>query len=125
MAVPAAPARPRAPWPLYPLDPRTTYVNVGFWSTVAVPPGDRADGRLNRLIEQVVRELGGHKSLYSDGATTTETSSGRLYGARRLPRPEEALRPRGRLLDLYDKTVRPTMTDDAREHGDRDREGRR
>ena len=57
---------PDAVWPLYPLDPDVTYVNVGFWSTVAVPAGvDPAQGRVNRRIEDVVRDLGGHKSLYS------------------------------------------------------------
>lgn len=30
---------PETTWPLYELDGATTYVNVGFWSTVPVPPG--------------------------------------------------------------------------------------
>ncbi len=53
------------PWPLYPLRPGATYVNVGFWGTVPIEPG-RADGDVNRVIEAAVDEFGGHKSLYSD-----------------------------------------------------------
>ena len=52
-------------WPLYPLAPRTTYVNVGFWGTV-LGPTDSPVGAVNRAIEDKVTELGGHKSLYSD-----------------------------------------------------------
>ena len=73
------------------LRPDETYVNVGFWSTVAIEDG-RADGDVNRLIEAVVAELGGHKSLYSDAYY----ERGRVLGALRrrgLPRGEEALRP--------------------------------
>ena len=29
----------RAAWPSYPLEPGTTYVNVGFWGTVPIAPG--------------------------------------------------------------------------------------
>ena len=68
-----------------------TYVNVGFWSTVAIE-GGRADGDVNRQIEAVVAEHGGHKSLYSDAYY----GAGRVLGSLRrrgLPRGEEALRP--------------------------------
>src|SRR3954471_19198182 len=51
-------------WPLYDMDPQQLWVNVGFWSTVALPPGE-GDGFYNRRIEQEVALLGGHKSLYS------------------------------------------------------------
>ena len=50
---PAAP-RPRPPrphWPLYPLEPGTTYVNVGFWSDALLEPGMARDHH-NRLIER-------------------------------------------------------------------------
>ena len=43
-------------WPLYPLEPAELYVNVGFWSTVAIEPG-RADGDVNRQIEDQVHAL--------------------------------------------------------------------
>ncbi|HEY9263967.1 MAG TPA: FAD-binding oxidoreductase, partial [Mycobacterium sp.] len=50
-------------WPLYPLHPHQTYVNVGFWSSVPIGP---EEGYTNRMIERRVSELDGHKSLYSD-----------------------------------------------------------
>ena len=57
--------RDREGWPLYPMDADTLYVNVGFWSTVSLRPGEEMGSR-NRLIEAKVSEIGGHKSLYSD-----------------------------------------------------------
>ena len=44
-----------AGWPLYPIRPHHTYVNVGFWSSVPVGP---EDGHTNKLIERKVSELG-------------------------------------------------------------------
>ncbi len=58
------PLRDAQAWPLYPLRPGEVYVNFGFWGTVALP-ADRADGYYNRLIEDEVSKLDGHKSLYS------------------------------------------------------------
>src|SRR4051812_39822274 len=52
-------------WPLYPIPPGRTYVNVGFWSVVPEQPG-QVEGATNRVIEKRVTDLGGHKSLYSD-----------------------------------------------------------
>ena len=85
--------------------PTTTYVNVGFWSTVAVPPGvDPAEGRVNRRIEQVVSELGGRKSLYST-AFYARDEFDRLYGRDAYQLLRKRYDPEGRLLDMYDKTV--------------------
>jgi FAD/FMN-containing dehydrogenase len=96
---------PDAVWPLYPLDPDVTYVNVGFWSTVAVPPGvDPAEGRVNRRIEAVVRDLGGHKSLYSTAYYDRE-EFGRLYGGETYERLRAAYDPQQRLADMWSKTV--------------------
>jgi FAD/FMN-containing dehydrogenase len=96
---------PRRRWPLYELDPATTYVNVGFWSTVAVPYGvDPAEGRVNRRIEQVVSELGGRKSLYST-AFYTRDDFDRHYGGADYRRLKARYDPDSRLLDMYDKTV--------------------
>jgi FAD/FMN-containing dehydrogenase len=96
---------PQQHWPLYQLDPATTYVNVGFWSTVAVPYGvDPADGRVNRRIEQVVTELGGRKSLYST-AFYSRAEFDRLYGGEEYARLKTRYDPQGRLLGLYNKTV--------------------
>ena len=102
------PLRQRDPlesWPLYPLDPSTTYVNVGFWSTVPVPYGvDPAEGRVNRRIEQVVSELGGHKSLYSTSFYGRDEFDA-AYGGDRYSGVKDRYDPDHRLLDVYDKTV--------------------
>ena len=96
---------PSAHWPLYQLEPRATYVNVGFWSTVPLPFGtDPGQGRLNRRIEQVVTELGGRKSLYSTAYYARDEFDA-LYGAPSYRRLKTEYDPGGRLLDMYDKTV--------------------
>jgi FAD/FMN-containing dehydrogenase len=91
-------------WPLYPLAPGTTYVNVGFWSTVAIADGAR-DGDVNRAIERKVADTGGHKSLYSDAYYTPEEFWA-LYGERPYRSAKARYDGNGRLLDLYDKAVR-------------------
>lgn len=91
-------------WPLYPLDPDILYVNVGFWSTVPLPPG-QADGFHNRMIEREVAGLGGHKSLYSTSYYGAD-EFWRLYNGDTYRRLKATYDPRGRLLDLYDKCVR-------------------
>ena len=92
-------------WPLYELDAGTTYVNVGFWSTVPVPYGtDPAEGRVNRRIEQVVTELHGRKSLYST-AFYDRGEFDRLYGGSTYARLRAEYDPDGRLPDMWTKTV--------------------
>jgi len=100
------PVRQRDPgtrWDLYALDPETTYVNFGFWSTVSVA-GGRPDGVHNRRIERVVEELGGRKSLYSTSYYERDefwrSYNGPAYAA--LKRSYDGER---RLLDLYQKCV--------------------
>lgn len=97
-------ADPDRPWPLYPLEPRETYVNVGFWSAVPKQPG-QIEGRANRLIEEKVSELGGHKSLYSE-AFYERAEFDELYGGIHLEKYKSRYDPEDRLLGLYDKTVR-------------------
>ncbi|WP_336671053.1 FAD-binding oxidoreductase [Tsukamurella sp. USMM236] len=97
-------ADPDRPWPLYPLEPRETYVNVGFWSAVPKQPG-QIEGRANRLIEEKVSELGGHKSLYSE-AFYERAEFDELYGGIHLEKCKSRYDPEDRLLGLYDKTVR-------------------
>ena len=92
------------PWPLYPMERDQPYVNVGFWSTVAIEPG-REDGDVNRAIEDEVGRLGGHKSLYSD-AYYDEPTFDRLYGGAEYRPVKKRYDPRGRLPTLYDKAVR-------------------
>ncbi len=95
---------PAARWDLYQLDPATTYVNVGFWSSVELPPG-RGDGWHNRAIEEKVAELGGHKSLYSTSFYPPEEFWA-SYGGPAYEVLKKTYDPAGRLLDLYTKAVR-------------------
>jgi len=96
--------RSGAAWPLYPLAPGEVYVNFGFWGTVALPAG-RGDGYHNRLIEDEVAALGGHKGLYSTSFYTEEqfwaSYNGPAYAALK-----RAYDPDGRLAGLYEKCVR-------------------
>ena len=91
------------PWPLYPLEPGQTYVNVGFWSTV---PADEAagPGATNRCIEEQVSALGGHKSLYSEAFYDQETFGGST-GAPPTRPVKQRYDPDHRLPDLYAKAV--------------------
>jgi FAD/FMN-containing dehydrogenase len=98
------PLRAQDEWPLYPLEPDRTYVNVGFWGTVPIPPG-RLPEHHNRLIEREVARLDGHKSLYSTAFYTRE-DFWRHYDGETYRRLKEEYDPGRRLLDLYDKTVR-------------------
>jgi FAD/FMN-containing dehydrogenase len=91
-------------WPSYPLRPRTTYVNIGFWGTVHVGP-DAPDAPLNRAIEAKVHELDGHKSLYSEAFYDRATFD-RLYGGANLAALKATYDPDDRFLTLYDKAVR-------------------
>ena len=88
-------------WPLYQLEPNRTYVNVGFWGTVAITPG-RADGDVNRDIEAVLPTMHGHKSLYSDVYYDAETFE-ELYGADEYRRMKTKYDPQGRLPEFADK----------------------
>ena len=96
--------RSEQPWTLYPLHPRQTYVNVGFWSSV---PTDLAagPGSTNRRIERQVGALGGHKSLYSESFYDEEEFR-RLYGGDQYAALKARWDPQGRLPDLYAKAVR-------------------
>lgn len=89
-------------WPLYPLRPGKTYVNVGFWSVVSSDPAQ--PGSTNREIENRVTQLGGHKSLYSD-SYYSRTDFDRLYGGADYSVLKRRYDPDGRLLDLYAKAV--------------------
>lgn len=96
------PVRLREDWPLYPLPPGRTFVNVGFWSTV---PAGTTEGETNRAVERCVRDLGGHKSLYSD-AYYEQDEFDALYGGEDYRVVKKAYDPDGRFLDLYAKAVR-------------------
>jgi len=96
--------REKQTWPLYPMDPDTLFVNVGFWATVPLEPGE-PDGTHNRLIERTVTELGGHKSLYST-SYFDEDEFWTLYNGKTYRELKDSYDPQGRLPDLYDKCVR-------------------
>ena len=92
-----------APWELYPLDPGTTYVNFGFWSSVPLASGE-PDGTHNRRIEAVVEELGGRKSLYSTSFYERD-EFWRLYNGPAYADLKRSYDGDRRLLDLYEKCV--------------------
>jgi FAD/FMN-containing dehydrogenase len=91
------------PWPLYPLNPDQTYVNVGFWATVPVPAGG-GGGEVNRRIERAVAQHDGHKSLYSESFYPPEEFWA-LYGGAVYREVKARYDPGSRLLDLYAKAV--------------------
>ncbi len=88
-------------WPLYPIRPDRTYVNIGFWSSV--PAGD-SEGATNRSIEAKVSGLDGHKSLYSDSFYARDEFD-QLYGGETYNTVKKTYDPDSRLLDLYAKAV--------------------
>jgi FAD/FMN-containing dehydrogenase len=91
-------------WPLYPMRPGQAYVNFGFWGTVALPAG-KSDGYFNRLVEDKVTELGGHKGLYSTSFYSPEEFWS-LYNGPEYAELKRAYDPQGRLAGLYEKCVR-------------------
>ncbi|MDN5804829.1 MAG: FAD-binding oxidoreductase, partial [Microlunatus sp.] len=95
------PVRLRERWPLYPMRPGHTFVNLGFWSSV---PVGATEGETNRLIERKVREFDGHKSLYSD-AYYSQDDFDELYGGEEYDIVKSTYDPDSRLLDLYAKAV--------------------
>ncbi len=97
------PLRSTREWPAYPMRPGATYVNVGFWGTVAIEPGSR-DGDRNRAIERRVTDLGGHKSLYSDAYYDAEVFD-RLYDQSFARAVRKQTDPDGRLTELFEKAV--------------------
>ena len=91
-------------WPLYPMRPDHTYVNVGFWSSVPAGAAGPSAGVTNRTIEAKVSELDGHKSLYSDSFYTREEFD-ELYGGEAYNTVKKTYDPDSRLLELYAKAV--------------------
>jgi FAD/FMN-containing dehydrogenase len=91
-------------WTLYPMRPGDVYVNFGFWGTVPLPPG-QTDGYYNRMVEEEVSVLNGHKSLYSSAFYSEEEFRARYNGAA-YDKLKAEYDGAGRLLGLYDKCVR-------------------
>jgi len=93
-------------WPLYPLQPGEAYVNFGFWGTVPLPAGraDPAYGHYNRLVQDEVAWLNGHKSLYST-SFYAEDEFYRRYNGAAYHALKRAYDGEGRLLGLHEKCV--------------------
>jgi FAD/FMN-containing dehydrogenase len=94
---------PQAKFPLYQVDPRTLYVNFGFWDVVQ-DRVRREPGHYNRKIERKVAELGGVKSLYSD-SYYPEEEFWRLYNKPAYDALKARYDPQGRFKNLYEKCV--------------------
>jgi FAD/FMN-containing dehydrogenase len=100
---PIGPLDRPTPFPLYPLAPRTPYLNFGFWDVIESPT-PRGAGHFNRLIEDKVIELGGIKSLYSDSYFDRATFA-RVYDMEAYERLKRRYDPQGRAPGLYEKCV--------------------
>ncbi len=94
---------PDVVWDLYAFDPHELYVNVGFWSTVPLAPGQDPTSH-NRLLERLVADLGGRKSLYSTSFYSREEFAA-TYGGAVYDVLKKTYDADGRLLDLYAKCV--------------------
>jgi FAD/FMN-containing dehydrogenase len=83
-------------WPLHPMEPDRSYVNIGFW---CAKPLDVTEGTTDPPVGEKVAALDGHKSAHSE--------PGELYQAVR-----KTYDPDSRLLDLYAEGIeqRPLST---------------
>ena len=95
--------RTNARFPLYPIDPKTLYVNFGFWDVVRSTELHES-GHFNRLIERKVAELGGVKSLYSD-SYYPEDEFWQRYNREAYEALKARYDPQGKLKNLYEKCV--------------------
>jgi FAD/FMN-containing dehydrogenase len=90
-------------WSLWPVEPGEIFVNFGFWGMVPLPDGEQ-DGYYNRLIEDAVAKLDGHKSLYST-AFYPEEEFYQRFGGPAYQAVKRAYDGDSRLLSLYEKCV--------------------
>lgn len=94
------PLRTRSEWTLYPLQPKETYVNIGFWSGVESHPSDPY--YYNKRVEELVAAHHGHKSLYST-VHYSESEFWRHYNGPRYRAVKQQYDPDNALGDLYHK----------------------
>lgn len=92
---------PTVSYPMYPMNPRTLYINFGFWDAVST---DHEEGYFNKKVEAKVRELHGNKSLYSISFYSRE-EFWQLYNERAYRTLKARYDPTGKLKDLYEKCV--------------------
>jgi FAD/FMN-containing dehydrogenase len=100
---PIRPYREDVEFDLYRMDPKTLYVNFGFWDVIK---GRRRvpRGFYNRQIERQVAEFGGMKSLYSDSYYTPD-EFWNLYNKSAYDTLKMKYDPKALLKNLYAKTV--------------------
>lgn len=98
---PVAACDPAISYPLYPMNPRTLYINFGFWDAVQ---SDHEEGYFNKNVEAKVRELHGQKSLYSNSFYSRE-EFWQLYNESAYRALKSRYDPTGKLKDLYEKCV--------------------
>ncbi|MBU6432177.1 MAG: FAD-binding protein, partial [Nitrospirae bacterium] len=98
---PVAVYDPSTSFPLYPMNPRTLYVNFGFWDAVRT---DHEEGYFNKKVEAKVRELDGKKSLYSNSFYSRE-DFWQLYDEKSYRTLKARYDPTGKLKDLYEKCI--------------------
>jgi FAD/FMN-containing dehydrogenase len=91
------------PYPLYPMDPASLYVNFGFWDTVPTS-FDPNKGHYNKLIEATVEKLGGMKSLYSTSYYNRPRFE-KLYNYAAYRKLKQHYDGQSRFKDLYEKCV--------------------
>ncbi len=92
---------PDVTYPLYAMNPRTPYVNFGFWDTI---PTVHEDGWYNRKVEEKALELGGKKGLYST-AWYDEPAFWRIYNKPCYEHLKQKYDPTGAFRGLYEKCV--------------------
>ena len=88
-------------FPLYRLRTDTPYVNFGFWDSV---PSARPEGHYNSVVERLVAQHGGKKSLYSR-STYDEATFWSLYDRDAYEVLKRTYDPAGRFPGLYAKAV--------------------
>ncbi len=88
---------------LYPMRPRTRYVNFGFWDVLRRRTRHGV-GHFTRMIEAEVQRLGGIKSLYSDSFFERSTFEA-IYGGGAYRSLKARYDPQGALPGLYEKCV--------------------
>jgi FAD/FMN-containing dehydrogenase len=100
------PIRPLAAagkWTLYAMKPGALYLNFGFWGSVRTS-SDKAAGHFNRLVEHIVQQLGGRKSLYST-SFYPEDEFWRIYNGVAYKELKLKYDSRGAFRNLYQKAV--------------------
>ena len=91
-----------ARFPLFPLDPKSLYVNVGFWGVVKTT---HEGGYFNKLIEKKAIALDGMKMLYSD-SFYSEEEFWKIYKNKAIYEElKKKYDPNGKFKTLYQKCV--------------------